>query len=247
MATGWDAWESYFYPETYDPETLQGTLRNKLGLRGADALRRAEYAATRMRAGEIQRGNADIDRTYGLEHLQGIHRHLFQDVYEWAGELRIARMAKDEDTEFAQLRDGSIARTLDDVQEFVESVHWSKLNRPKFIAGTAAVYAYLNQAHPFREGNGRTARVYLQHVAEQSQYRIDFSKISKAEWDTASAESMPRGDRSWSDPRPIMHALRDAATPTRTTARTVRRRVADPDTGPATGHSPTQGPRGPEL
>ena len=58
-------------------------LRNKLDLRDADALERAERLLVQQRIEEgIPRGN------FSLDHLQAIHRHLFQDVYEWAGDIR---------------------------------------------------------------------------------------------------------------------------------------------------------------
>lgn len=86
MATGWEAWESYFYPETYDPATQQGTLQNKFGERDAHRLDIRERAASAARAQQLGDGLVDIERSFGIEHLQAIHRHLFQDVYDWAGD-----------------------------------------------------------------------------------------------------------------------------------------------------------------
>ncbi|MBP2437885.1 hypothetical protein [Microbacterium amylolyticum] len=84
MATGWEAWESYFYPETIDPETHQGTLRNKFGERDPDRLEARVRAATADRLMDLADGTANNERTYGLDHLRAIHRYLFQDVYDWA-------------------------------------------------------------------------------------------------------------------------------------------------------------------
>ncbi|MFD0760412.1 Fic family protein [Arthrobacter ulcerisalmonis] len=44
------------------------------------------------------------------------------------------------------------------------------------------MFAYVNQAHPFREGNGRTSKVFMAHVAEQSPYRFDFARVSPEQW-----------------------------------------------------------------
>jgi len=53
------------------------------------------------------------------------------------------------------------------------------------------VFAYLNQAHPFREGNGRTAKVFIEHVAERSRFTLDYDRVSPAEWNEASKWSGP--------------------------------------------------------
>lgn len=77
-----DAADPYLYPGTT-------VLRNKLGLRDAAVLDRAERNLVRLRHREgVPRGAFD------LEHLRAIHRHLFQDLYDWAGELRTVEVAK---------------------------------------------------------------------------------------------------------------------------------------------------------
>ena len=75
-----------------DPYVYPGTnvLKNKLGLHDADALDRAERGLVRLR---IQEGAPTGE--FDLAHLRTIHRHLFQDVYDWAGELRTLEISKD--------------------------------------------------------------------------------------------------------------------------------------------------------
>ena len=90
----YDTWESYFYPETYNPATGQGTLRNLYGERDAVALRLLEYAYTLSRARNLTYGVADVDRTFDAAHLRAIHRYLFQGVFEWAGQYRSVNMSK---------------------------------------------------------------------------------------------------------------------------------------------------------
>jgi cell filamentation protein len=53
------------------------------------------------------------------------------------------------------------------------------------------VFAYLNQAHPFREGNGRTSKVFMEEVAEQSRFTLDFSRVAPDQWNQASMLSRP--------------------------------------------------------
>ncbi|MGF3057324.1 Fic/DOC family protein [Microbacterium sp. YY-01] len=210
MAAGWEAWEAYFYPETYDTTTRQGTLRNKFGERNAHRLDVRERAATAARAQQLAAGLVQIDRTFDTEHLQQIHRHLFQDVYEWAGELRTCRMRKDEDTEFAQPCRGEVLDLVHQVQEHIQTVDWSVIERRRFVNNVAVIAAFMNQAHPFREGNGRSTQWFMRHIAEQARFRIDFARVNRNDWNNASATSSPQPNRAWIDPRPLIPLIDDA-------------------------------------
>ncbi|TWS19780.1 cell filamentation protein Fic, partial [Tsukamurella conjunctivitidis] len=95
MAWRYDGWESYFYPETFNPATGDGTLRNLYDERDPRVLARREYTETAERQRELIAGEVRIARTYDAEHVRSIHRHLFQDVYEWAGEYRTVGMSKE--------------------------------------------------------------------------------------------------------------------------------------------------------
>ena len=89
MAARFDTWESYFYPP---PD--EGTLRNLFDERDPVVLTRLEYVETARRQRELLAGQVAIPRTYDADHVRAIHRHLFQDVYEWAGQYRTVNMAK---------------------------------------------------------------------------------------------------------------------------------------------------------
>ena len=186
----YDTWESYFYPETYNPATGQGTLRNLFGERDAAALSLLEYAKTSSREFKLMRGVADVERTFDAEHLRAIHRYLFQDVFEWAGQYRSVNMSKNMSS-FADVHSGEVDQYLDDVHRLVNQTSWAELNLDDFARASAEVFAYLNQAHPFREGNGRTAKVFMEHVAEQSQFTFDFARVSPHVWNQASMLSGP--------------------------------------------------------
>lgn len=239
MATGWEAWEAYFYPETYEPATRQGTLRNKFGERDAHRLDIRERAASAARAQQLGAGTVSIERTFGIEHLQAIHRHLFQDCYDWAGVIRTARMQKDVETEFARPRRGDIHELLDQVQEHTLKVDWASLDRGGFVNNISAIVAFANQAHPFRDGNGRAVQWFTRHIAEQTPFQLDFSRLDPDAWNEASAASSPRPERTWIDPRPLI-ALVDNASVIRDgdrsrpggSAGTRGRRDPDQNTGP---------------
>ncbi|KSW29941.1 Fic family protein [Cellulomonas sp. B6] len=123
--------------------------------------------------------------------MRAIHRPLFQDVYAWAGEYRTVEMFKWVGRGFAEFRGGEVERYLGDVHRLVADTAWRKLDREQFGERAATVFAYLNQAHPFREGNGRTSKVFMEEVAEQSRFTLDFSRVAPDQWNQASMLSRP--------------------------------------------------------
>lgn len=189
--TGFDSWESYFYPETIEPLTGIGTLRNLYDERDARVLARSEYVETSGRAQQLLDGSVAIAKTFDGAHVRAIHRHLFQDVYEWAGEYRTVNLLKGGGRPFGDIRTGEMQRYLADVHQLVDGTSWSKLDRRGFVEQAATVFAYLNQAHPFREGNGRTSKVFMQHVAELSSFSFDFARVTPQIWNQGSAMSRP--------------------------------------------------------
>jgi cell filamentation protein len=191
VASQFDSWESYFYPDTIDPLTGIGTLRNLYDERDARVLSRMEYTDTTVRAVQLGNGEVDVPRTIDGEHLRAIHGHLFQDVYGWAGEYRTVEMSKGPGRGFGEVRSGEVDRYLSDAQRLVTSTDWAKISRNDFVATASTVFAYVNQAHPFREGNGRTSKVFMAHMAEQSPYRFDFARVSPEQWNAGSAMSRP--------------------------------------------------------
>jgi len=191
MASEGELWAGYFYPETYDTDRMQGTLRNRFGERDDDVLSALEYGATTRRQRQLMSGDVEVPRTYDAEHVRSIHRHLFQDVYDWAGEYRTVPIFKGTPVGFADVKNGDVDRYLSDVHRLVEATPWDRLDHADFGERAATVFAYLNQAHPFREGNGRTSKVFMEHVAERSSFTLDYDRVSPAQWNEASKWSGP--------------------------------------------------------
>lgn len=154
MPEGFDTWESYFYPETYSPQLGNGTLR-KFDERDYFELKDREYGQTARRGFELEAGMVDIPKTFDAEHLKAIHRHLFQDVYEWAGEYRTVNMSKGPGREFGRVDNGEVDRYLSEVHQIATSTDWASISRNDFIATSATVFAYVNQAHPVSRTPGR--------------------------------------------------------------------------------------------
>lgn len=184
------AWEAYLWP---DPHEL--VLRNKPGVKEQDQLDRLERHFVARRSAEIIMGKAPVARTFDGDHVRAIHRHLFQDLYEWAGEHRRVNMAKGGKQFVGHLW---IPEGLAAVAEHVRGQDWEVLDRDGMVRELAVAGTRLNATHPFREGNGRTTRLFLMHIAEQTGHELDFSRVNTVSWNLHSAASVPRygeGDR----------------------------------------------------
>lgn len=192
-----NSWESYFYPETYDPRTEWGTLRNLFGERDPRVLQQLEYRVAAVRQQELLSGSAVVPQTWDAAHVRTIHYHLFQDVYEWAGQYRSVDMAKGVGRPFALVGNGEIPRYLTDIHQMVTQTSWGQLDHEQFAQRAAVVFAYLNQAHPFREGNGRASKTFMEQVAQQTRWSLDFRRVAPEVWNEASMLSRP-GEHDYS-------------------------------------------------
>lgn len=122
---------------------------------------------------------------------------------------------------FGDVTNGELDRYVADVNRLVTSTDWAQLERKDFLAHGATVFAYVNQAHPFREGNGRTSKVFMQHVAEQSRFAFDYARVTPEVWNQSSALSGPDLYSYAPDPTSLVPVF-DAIT--------VERRTAPPTT-----------------
>jgi len=196
-------WDAYLW------EPGGQVLRNKWGIRDALEFAMREYRETYRRTREIERGKVEIPRTYDGEHLRAIHAHLFGNIYEWAGEYRTVGMAKG-NSAFAP--PDHIGRYVGYTRRVVEATDWQTLDRDAFADAVAGTFAYLNHAHPFREGNGRSSRIFMDHVAEQSGFKLAYPRTIDAQtWNTASRLSAPADPYGEPDPRPLVSVFRAAA------------------------------------
>jgi cell filamentation protein len=164
-----------------DPYLIPGTsvLRNNLGIPGAATLDSTERELVTQRITEgIPGGRFD------LIHLQAIHRHLFQDIYTWAGEVRTVEIAKGGQQflfrQFIETGMGDIHRRLV-ARNFLRG-----LTSAAFAEAAGTVMGDVNYVHPFREGNGRTQLLYLDLLAEQAYHRLDLSLLDPVQWIAAS-------------------------------------------------------------
>ncbi|MCZ4553659.1 Fic/DOC family protein [Gordonia rubripertincta] len=193
--------DDYFWPGTR-------VLANKLDHHNNEDLHDEEYIWTSAREQLIRAGTADIDQTFDAEHLRQLHRYLFQDVYEWAGRYREVNFGKD-DKPFAHIND--IDYFLGEATRTIDATPWAELTREEFVEQSSRIYADINHAHPFREGNGRTAKLFMSQLAEHSGYDYHFHAIDPYAWNLGSALSRPV--RGKFDTLPdMLHPVFDAIT-----------------------------------
>lgn len=169
-------------------------LENKLGLTDSAELAREEERISKKKAAKLfANGIIDNYPPGRFSTLQAIHKYLFEDIYEFAGKLRTVNLAKGS-FRFAPLMylepaliniDGMPQSTFDEIIE---------------------KYVEMNIAHPFRESNGRSTRIWLDHMLKTEIGRIiDWSKVDKEDYLLAMERSPVRDIE-------IKHILKNALT-----------------------------------
>lgn len=176
-----------------DRET--GILVNLVGAKTEAELNMIE--ADLVAANELQIHEQSGVRRHDAEGLASIHKFLFGDIYPFAGEFRTVDIRKNtEDAEFFLIC-GKIPMALDYVfDELAKENFLRGLPRREFIEKLAYFYDQLNFVHPFREGNGRTQRVFWNFVAEKAGYFVDWSLVVGEENDVASRMAAEKMDCS---------------------------------------------------
>lgn len=165
----------YCYPGTT-------VLKNRLDLKDPVRLSEFEAEITDQRAREPL-----PDGTQDVAHYKSVHRHLFQDVYDWAGRTRSVRISKGGNPfcfpEFIDAQMNALfgALAADD--------YLYGLDRNAFAKKAAHFLAELNAIHPFREGNGRTQLTFLVLLAEEAGHPLDLERLDPREFLDATIES----------------------------------------------------------
>lgn len=143
-------------------------LENKLGLTSSADLAREEERLSKKKAVELfENGVLDTLPAGKFSTLQAIHKYLFEDIYDFAGKLRTVNLAKG-NFHFAPLMylEAALAN-IDKMPQFTFDEIIEK-------------YVEMNIAHPFREGNGRSTRIWLDHILKTEIGKVvDWSKVNK--------------------------------------------------------------------
>ncbi len=153
-------------------------LENKLGITDAAELKAKEQEIVTNRTGDILEENPTV---FDLGYLLHVHKILFDEIYDFAGEFRTVDIAKpDAKAPFAYVRflESESKRVFDDLKS---KKYLLGLSRQDFVKEVANLAAELNALHPFREGNGRAIRLFLIMLADHAGYLLDYSQVSADE------------------------------------------------------------------
>ena len=169
-------------------------LENKLGLTNSADLAREEERISKKKAVELfEKGILDDLPAGKFSTLQVIHKYMFEDIYDFAGKIRTVNIAKG-NFRFAPLMYLEAALTNIDKMP--------QLNFDEIVEK----YVEMNIAHPFREGNGRSTRIWLDHILKNEIGKVvDWSKVDKEDYILA-MERSPIKDIE------IKHLLKSALT-----------------------------------
>jgi len=186
---------------SWDPylDLSSGVLRNRLGITDAGELATAEADFTSVRIAQLNRGH--LPGSYDLSHLQALHRHIFGDVYDWAGELRTVAIGRG--TAFCRPE-----HLVGDAEELfawlARTGHLTGLDREAVADGLTELLSDLNALHPFRDGNGRTQRAFVAQLARDAGHPVRWSAMDPQENVTASRASHAGDDGPL---RALLHKL----------------------------------------
>lgn len=146
-------------------------LENKLGITNSAELAREEERISKQKAISLfESGLLDHEHAGTYATLAKIHRHLFENIYDFAGELRTVNIAKG-NFRFAPLM--YLETSLENVSKMPQSTFDEIIEK----------YVEMNIAHPFREGNGRSTRIWLDHILKvELKQCIDWSKVDKEDY-----------------------------------------------------------------
>lgn len=147
------------------------TIDNKLGITDSFKLANEEERISKKKAIDLfQTDFMNELKPESLEALVKIHRHLFEDIYEFAGQLRTVNIAKG-NFRFAP------AIYLNEALKSIEKMPQSTFDE------IIEKYVEMNIAHPFREGNGRSARIWLDLILKSELKKVvDWSKVDKDDY-----------------------------------------------------------------
>ena len=182
MATKFRAWDDYYIPGTT-------VLRNKFNETDAATLSAKEEFAASARLDQL--ADAPVEGRFDYVHMKAIHRHIFQDVYEGAGQERVgplSRMTKD-GPDVVNFAPGDPAAPVvtygyypspgiadaanEQYRMLAREDHLVGLPRAQFVERLAEHWGELNTIHSFREGNTRSQFVFFSQLAENAGYSLD--------------------------------------------------------------------------
>ena len=160
--------DPYVYEDT-------GTLKNKLGIKDYEELRKAEADISFVKLLDVDE-NVDCNK-FDLAYIKNIHKYILEDIFEWAGEFRTVPMEKPEEVLGGDtVRYAYPKEIIPKAQECIDEINrinWNAKELDDKAITFSKLIARLWQVHPFRDGNTRTIVTYAFRFAEEHGFRMD--------------------------------------------------------------------------
>ena len=159
-------------------------LINKLDIRDETMLAKAEASIVLAKASFLDQH--PINGGYDFEHYKEIHYYLFCDLYDWAGEIRKVNVSK-KGTSFVPAAEIAVCAAA--CFERLSGFSAIGLSKHELAAEVADFYNTVNMLHPFREGNGRTQRIFFKQWIQHIGYTLDLTNVDADEFMIATIQA----------------------------------------------------------
>lgn len=168
-----------------------GTLRNKLGIEDADELHVVEYDVSKQAQQAIRQNGymiADYQLTgKDVTELKRINGFLLGDIYDWAGHYREVDFNKTTGNQVTHFHPVMLFGNAEwDIQRQLTAFVSVAADKDTVAAALGELVTEMNMFHPFREGNGRTLRVFTEVLAQEKGFRLDFTQEQQEAYMAAS-------------------------------------------------------------
>lgn len=147
-------------------------IKNKLNIKDEKTLKKYETKMVAFKLSTIR--FAKINKTFDEEHIKFIHKYLFGEIYDFAGEYRLENITK-ENFRFSEYQ--YIEENLKSIVKKINIEEIKKLDFDTQISKISEIMTDLNVLHPFREGNGRTIREFTRELLNEIGYDVNFSEV----------------------------------------------------------------------
>ena len=160
-------------------------LINKLNITNEKDLYDAERGLVALRTAQLN--EEPIQGYFDFNHLKSIHKFLFQDIYRWAGDIRNCNIAKQDLFCLCEYMD-SFANDI--FNKLKKEQYFNKYNYDVKLEKLVELFADINALHPFREGNGRSQREFIEELAKINGIDLNLTTVSKDDMIVASHDSI---------------------------------------------------------
>ena len=160
----------------YDPYIIDedGVLKNKLGITDYHELNRAERDITFVKFLDI---DTSYKQQFNAQYFKSIHKHIFEDIFDWAGEYRTVPIVKEEvvlpglSLDYADAKD--IDKKLKACLKTMNDTNWDAMPLDKKVAEFTNQLTSLWSIHPFRDGNTRTTITFARQFSKEHGFPMD--------------------------------------------------------------------------